>query len=301
MGPPGAGACRASARQRGGGGSHRGPGSAATGVELALVSHSQQPRARAAFMAGLRDGAPIAAGYLAVSIAIGLLWAQAEYPPLAGMLMSAGSMSSTGSFAAISVMVSGGALLELAAATAVVNLRYVLMSLALSQRLEPGIGTGGRLLMAWTVTDEIFARGMSRRRVGLPYWAGMMVLPILGWSSGTGIGAVAGNVLPDALRSAAGILLFAMFIAIVVPPARDSRPVLIVVAVAGAVSIGLAAIPGLAVGWRIILASLIAAGVGATFLPVPDDGDGGPTSEAPPPAVGNPRDAATGGMGEESP
>ena len=105
------------------------------------MSQFAHPDRRADFLAGVREGAPIGAGYLAVSIAVGLLWAQAAYPPIAGMVMSAGSMSSTGSFAAISVMVADGALLELAAATAVVNLRYVLMSLALSQRLEPGIGT----------------------------------------------------------------------------------------------------------------------------------------------------------------
>ena len=242
-------------------------------------------------MAGLRDGVPIALGYLAVSIAVGLMWAQAAYPPLAGMLMSAGSMSSTGSFAAISVMMADGALLELAAATAVVNLRYVLMSLALSQRLQPGIGTGGRLLMAWTVTDEIFARAMARPRVGLPYWGGLMTLPILGWSAGTGIGAVAGNVLPEAVRSAAGILLFAMFVAIVVPPARASRQVLAVVAVAAAISLALAAIPGLAVGWRIILASLLAAGIGASLFPVPDD-EAEPDGEPPLGPAGVPGEAA---------
>lgn len=231
------------------------------------MSYFSRSGGRGAFASGLADGAPIAAGYLAVSIAVGLLWAEAAYPPLAGMLMSAGSMSSTGSFAAISVMVADGALLELAAATAVVNLRYVLMSLALSQRLAPGIGTGGRLLMAWAVTDEIFARGMERPRVGLPYWCGLMTLPIVGWSAGTGIGAVAGNVLPASVRSAAGILLFAMFVAIVVPPARISRPVLLVVALAAAASTVFALVPGLAVGWRIIFATVLAAGIGATFLP----------------------------------
>lgn len=251
------------------------------------MSQFVRPDRRADFLAGVREGAPIGAGYLAVSIAVGLLWAQAAYPPIAGMVMSAGSMSSTGSFAAISVMVADGALLELAAATAVVNLRYVLMSLALSQRLEPGIGTGGRLLMAWTVTDEIFARAMARPRVGLVYWLGLMSLPVLGWTAGTGIGAVAGNVLPEAVRSAAGILLFAMFVAIVVPPARASRDVLAVVAFAAAISVALAAIPGLAVGWRIILASLLAAGIGASLFPVPDD-DAEPNAVVPPPAPGEP-------------
>jgi len=86
--------------------------------------------------------------------------------------------------------------------------------------------------------------------------------------------------LPASLQSAMGVLLYAMFVAIVVPPARASGPVFAVVAIAATVSMLLAGLPGLAAGWRLILATCVAAGVGATLFPVVD--------AAPPPAGGRP-------------
>ncbi|MDO5726390.1 MAG: AzlC family ABC transporter permease [Bowdeniella nasicola] len=223
------------------------------------------------FSAGLRAGIPIGLGYFAVSLAIGLYWAHGAYPPLAAAIFSATNMSSTGQFAAITIALAKGGIFELAATTLLVNLRYLLMSISLSQRLDPQLSTGKRLALAAGVTDEIYALNISRPTVQIRYYLASMILPIAGWTCGTVTGALAGQVIPPSLQSAAGILLFAMFIAIVVPPALSSHPVRVVIAVAGACALVLAFTPvirELDVGWRIIVATCIASALGATCYPI---------------------------------
>ena len=153
------------------------------------------------FATGLRDGIPIALGYFTVSIAFGLAAAAVGFPTVGLALMSATNLSSSGQFAGVAV-VAGGTVIELALTTVLVNLRYVLMSMSLSQRLEPGTSTVGRLVVAYGVTDEIFAVELGHRVVRARYAAGLMALPILGWTSGTVVGALAGEVLPESLAGA---------------------------------------------------------------------------------------------------
>lgn len=222
----------------------------------------------------MRAGIPIGLGYFAVSLAVGLYWAQAGFTPLASIIFSATSFSSTGEFASISIMAARGGLIELALTAALVNLRYLLMSASLSQRLPKSAGTGARLAIALGVTDEIYAINIGRKNLTVAHYLGSIVLPISGWSAGTFIGALAGDALPASLKAAAGILLYAMFVAIVVPPIMGSSRVAIVAAIAGGVSVVLAYAPVvnlLAFGWRVIIATLLAAGIGATFFPISAD------------------------------
>lgn len=177
----------------------------------------------------LRDSIPIALGYFTVSLAFGLYCARMGVPTALAGLISFTNLSSSGQFAGITIIGAQGSYLELAIGVALVNLRYVLMAISLGQRLGPQVGTGRRLLLAAGITDEIYALGMGRRQVGFGDYAASMVLPIIGWTSGTIVGAAAGEVLPARLVSAFGVLLYAMFVAIVVPAAAGSWQVLAVV------------------------------------------------------------------------
>lgn len=224
------------------------------------------------FGAGLRDGIPIALGYFTVCIAFGLQVVTAGMPPWVIGVQSATNLSSSGQFAGIAVIIAGGSALQLALTVAVVNLRYVLMSLSLSQKLEPGITWWQRMLVAYGVTDEIFALAMRRDRVPWTYYVGLTLVPIVGWTSGGLVGAIAGTMLPPSIQAAMGVLLYAMFVAVVVPPAKGSRSIMAVVGVAAVTSTLLAFLPvvnTIEVGWRIIIATLIAAAFGATVFPVP--------------------------------
>lgn len=219
--------------------------------------------------AALRDSTPIALGYFTVALAFGLYCARAQVPTALAGLISLTNLSSSGQFAGITIIGAQGGYLELAIGVGLVNLRYVLMSISLGQRLGPGVGAGQRLLIAAGVTDEIYALAMARDRVGFADYTASMILPIIGWTSGTVVGSVVGEVLPDALASAFGVLLYAMFVAIVVPVAKVSRPVLIVVAGAAALGILLSLLDSLDVGWRIIIVTVVVSAAAATWLPVP--------------------------------
>lgn len=220
---------------------------------------------------GLRDGLPIGLGYLSVSFTFGMMAVQTGLPVWGALLISMTNLTSAGQFAGLGVMAAGGPLAEMALTQLVINARYALMSLSLSQKLAPGIGVGSRLVMAFGNTDEIFAVAMSQpETVGRRYWFGLMILPYVGWSLGTLIGAAAYDLLPAALRSALGIAIYGMFLAILLPPAKRSRAICIVIAVAALVSMALHAVSciSLSDGTILIVAAVVAAAVGALIRPV---------------------------------
>lgn len=191
--------------------------------------------------------------------------------PWIPVTISMTNMTSAGQFAGLSIILAGGAFLELAVTTFIINLRYMLMSLALSQKLDPSMTLLERCLIAFGNTDEIFAVAMQQEgRLHASYMAGLITSPYLGWSLGTLAGATATALLPAALQSALGITIYAMFIAIILPPARKSRPVLIAVLLAAGASC-LLQYAGLSGGWAVILAAGIAAGFCALRYPIRED------------------------------
>ncbi len=165
--------------------------------------------------------------------------------------------------------------MEMALTQLVVNLRYALMSLSLSQKLHGSVGTLKRCVIAFGNTDEIFAVASSQRgSLGLRYMLGLMTAPVFGWSLGTLTGAVADTLLPDIVRSALGIALYGMFIAIVVPPMKKQGSVRAVVTISLVISTAFYYIPGLSSlspGFVIIICTLAAAGMGAYLFPLPDE------------------------------
>ena len=170
---------------------------------------------------GLKDGIPIALGYFSVSFTFGMLAVNSGMAPLHAVLISLFNLTSAGQFAGLNVILSGASLLEMALTQLVINMRYALMSLSLSQKFDSCVKTRHRLLIAYGNTDEIFAVASSKRgSVGQYYMYGLILLPVLGWVGGTLTGAIASTVMPAFVRSALGVALYGMFIAIVVPPAK---------------------------------------------------------------------------------
>lgn len=229
------------------------------------------------FPRGLRDGIPIGLGYLSVSFAFGISAVAAGVPVWGAALISMTNVTSAGQFAGLSLMAAGASLAEQALTQLVINLRYALMSLSLSQKLAPGIGLLDRLLMAFLNTDEVFAVASSQPGlVGRRYFLGLMLAPYLGWSGGTVLGGAAGAVLPAAVRSALGIAIYGMFLAIIIPPAKKQPPVRRVLVLAVALSCLVAWTPLSRVvssGFSIILCTLLAAGAGAWIFPREEVGE----------------------------
>lgn len=223
------------------------------------------------YIRGLKAGIPICLGYISVSFAFGLMAARGGMSLAAAVIISMTNLTSAGQFAGMDIILSNGGLLELALATFIINIRYMLMSLSLSQRVDPKTGTLKRLVMSFGITDEIFALSMQRSGdITFRYFLGIMTLPYVGWSLGTFLGGFASALLPELIRKSLGIAIYAMFIAIIVPPAKKSRPVLNIILIAVAVSASLNLIPvfsGLSGGWKIIISTLTASGIGAYIYP----------------------------------
>lgn len=220
---------------------------------------------------GLKDGIPIGLGYFSVSFSFGILAAAEGLTWWEAVLISMTNLTSAGQFAGLTVMSAAGSLVEMAVTQFVINLRYALMSISLSQKVDDKFKGIYRFILGYGITDEIFAVSMnSGRKVSRGYFLGLMIIPYIGWTAGTLAGAVCGNILPQIICDALGIALFGMFIAIVVPNMKHDYRVSIVVIIAIVVSCILYYVPLFSVissGFAVIICSVLAAAVGAILFP----------------------------------
>ncbi len=227
------------------------------------------------FSRGVRDGIPIALGYISVSFTFGMMAVSQGLPVWFAVAVSMTNLTSAGQFAGLSLIVSGASVLEMALTQLTINLRYALMSLSLTQKLDSSVTLADRFWISFGNTDEIFAVASGQLNpVGKKYWVGLMSMPYLGWALGTLLGAAAGNILPVSVRDALGIAIYGMFLAIIIPVAREKKPVLMVVLIAVALSGAFHWIPGLnqvSTGFVIIICALVAAGLGAWCFPVEEE------------------------------
>lgn len=225
------------------------------------------------FKKGIASGMPICIGYFSISFAFGILAVQYGFSVFEAVLISLTNLTSAGQLAAVPIIATGGTLVELAITQLVINSRYALMSVSLSQKLGKSITMLDRFILSFGNTDEVFAVAVSNiGDVGKKYMYGLIIPPILGWTSGTLIGALAGDILPASITSALSIAIYGMFIAIVVPTAKKERSTGLCVLFAIALSCVFYYIPFLKNsvpgGFTIIICSVIASAVFAFVAPV---------------------------------
>ena len=224
------------------------------------------------FKRGLIDGIPICLGYLSVSFAFGIFAVESGLSIGEALLISMTCVTSAGQLAAVPIIAAAGGLMELAISQLVINMRYALMSISLSQKLNRNVTLANRFAIAFVNTDEVFAVASSQKgSVSKWYMYGLMITPWLGWSSGTLIGAVAGNVLPAIVTSSLGVAIYGMFIAVVVPEAKKSRPTAVCVAIAVMLSCLFYYVPVLSAipsGFTIIICAVVASVIMAVAAPI---------------------------------
>ena len=228
------------------------------------------------FKKGLKDGIPIALGYLSVSFTFGLQAVNSNLSWWEAVFISLTNLTSAGQFAGLDIMIRGGGFwLEMACTQFIINIRYALMSLSLSQKVDKSVKGIHRFLTGFGITDEIFAVSMGNDEpVSNKYLYGVIILPILGWVSGTFLGAVAGQVLPDVVRSSLSLAIYGMFIAIIIPPAKKNKAVMKVIIISVLLSCAFKWIPvlnGVSSGFVIIICTVISATVGAILFPVTEE------------------------------
>lgn len=224
------------------------------------------------FTKGLKDGLPIGLGYLSVSFSFGIKAAAGGLTILQSLLISMCNMTSAGQVAGLDAMIRLAPLLEVALVQLTINIRYSLMSISLSQKLDQSMTLPHRLAASFFNTDEVFAVASSQTGLlGKSYLYGLGAMPYAGWSLGTFLGAAAGTILPASVSSALGIAIYGMFIAIIVPPAKKFRAVRLVVLLSFALSLLLTYAPlfsGVSGGVSVIVCAIVAAGAGALLFPI---------------------------------
>ncbi len=226
---------------------------------------------------GLKDGIPIALGYFAVSIAFGVTAVEMNVPGYVALLISMTNLTSAGQLAGVAIISALGTVFEIILTQLVINARYFLMSLTLSQKLDGKFTLLDRFLCAFGVTDEIFAVAVSKKEVSSRYMYGLILLPFIGWSLGTLTGALMGSFLPEIVLNALSIALFAMFIAVVIPETIENKKLIIVIVISVILSCAFYFIPLLKTvtsGIAYIICAVVASVIGAIFLPIKENDNG---------------------------
>ena len=226
---------------------------------------------------GLRDGFPIGLGYFAVAFSLGITARGAGLTPLQGWIASFLNPASAGEYALYSLIAANAMYWEIAAVIFVTNIRYLLMSAALSQKIHPNTGIGGRLLTGFCITDEIFGLGIAWPGTlsGIYLGTAFLLADVL-WSTGTMAGIIAGNILPGNVVTALSVAIYGMFLAIIIPPARKNRVVAVLVPVAFLCSFAASRLlSSLSEGMRTVILTVTLSAAAALLFPIQEKPEGG--------------------------
>jgi len=226
------------------------------------------------FKSGLKDGIPIFLGYLAVSFAFGVFCITKGLTPIVAIITSLTNVTSAGQFAGVKLMIITASFIEIFLTTLLINLRYSLMSIALTQKLDDSVKTYHKLIFGFGVTDEVFAIAVQKEKITHKYMYGLILLPIIGWTLGTALGCFLSDVLPERILDALGISLYAMFIAIIIPEARKKLSVFLVVLLSAGLGILFYYTPYLkevSIGFQIIIITIVSSLFGALVFPIKDE------------------------------
>lgn len=225
------------------------------------------------FKRGFKAGFPIGLGYLSVSFTFGIMAISYGFSWWQAVLISMLTVTSAGQFAGIGIMIHPGQYIEMLISQLTINVRYSFMSISVSQKADSKFKGIYRWLLGFMMTDEIFAVASQEPAVSRSFFSGLCVLPYIGWSLGTLIGALLGSILPERLMSALSLAIYGMFVAIVVPEMKKSRPVIVVVILAALFSCLFRYLPlltSVSSGISITICAICAAAIGAVLFPVAD-------------------------------
>lgn len=224
---------------------------------------------------GFRDGLPICLGYFTVSFAFGMMAKQSGLTILQAVILSVTNVTSAGQFAGLSLIAASASYFEMALTQLIINMRYFLMSCSLSQNLDGSVTILDRFLMSYGITDEIFGVSACRKeKVTADYFFALVAISVFGWTFGTFMGVVSGSILPDHVVSALGIALYGMFIAIIIPPAKQNRVILTAIVITMCASWLFSVIPvikNISSGFKIIILTITIAGGAAYLHPVEEE------------------------------
>jgi len=225
---------------------------------------------RSDYLKGMYHGLPIGLGYLSVSFGFGITAVNAGLSVLEAVGISLTNLTSAGQVAGVAIIAAAGTLIEMIITQLVINIRYSLMAISLSQKVDGSFNTLQRLLVSFGITDEIYAVAIAQpNKINATYMKGLILTPMIGWVSGTLLGGIAGNILPEMLTATMGIMLYGMFIAIIVPPAKKEHSIILAIGLAIAINTLLYyCLPMINSGFAVVISALLSSVVTALFFPV---------------------------------
>lgn len=229
------------------------------------------------FKRGLKSGIPIGIGYLSVSFTFGILAVSYGFEWWQALIIAMTTLTSAGQLAGIGIMVNPAQYAEMLISQLTINIRYSFMSVSLSQKTSEDFRGIKRWIFGFFITDEIFAVASGQSQVTTKFFAGLTVFPYCGWASGTLLGGLAGNILPENVTNALCLAIYGMFIAIIAPEAKKSAKLFAVIAVSAGLSCALFYLPlfeNLSEGLSVSICAVAAAIFGALAFPVKEENDG---------------------------
>ncbi len=228
---------------------------------------------RSQYLKGMYHGLPIGLGYLSVSFGFGILAVKSGLNIAEATFISLTNMTSAGQAAGVGIIAASGTIIEMILTQLIINVRYSLMAISLTQKLDDSFTTPQRILVSFGITDEIFAVASSYPgKLDTVYMKGLILTPMIGWVGGTLLGAAAGELLPMLVTDSLGILLYGMFIAIIIPPCKKQPPVIAAIIIAAAVSTAITFFaPFISAGFAVIISSVVSAIITAAVFPVKED------------------------------
>ena len=225
---------------------------------------------------GLAAGIPIALGYMSVSFTFGIMAVSYGLAWWQALIISMTTVTSAGQFAGIGIMIHPGQYFQMLISQITINIRYSFMSISVGQKADSRFKGFSRWILGFMMTDEIFAVATQEESVSRSFFAGLATLPYIGWALGTLFGSILGSILPERLMSALSLAIYGMFVAIVVPEMKKSRPVVLVVILAILLSCMFYYVPFLSTissGITITVVAVAAAVIASLLFPVMDEAD----------------------------
>lgn len=223
----------------------------------------------------MKKGIPIGLGYLAVSFSFGIWAYEGGMPIWMVIFISLSNLTSSGQFAGTQLIFEAASFFEIGLSVFIINIRYLLMSLSLTQKLSKDTKNYQKLIFGYGITDEVFALASIRdRELTAPFMYGLILAPTIGWTGGTALGAIMGSILPASISEAMGIALYSMFIAIIIPPAKKSKPIVGAIVISVVITCIIKYVPFLSFisgGFTLIIATVVSACIMAVVAPIKDE------------------------------
>jgi len=218
------------------------------------------------FKDGVVDALAIFVGYFTTAIAFGLMTITLSFSLLETWLMSFFVYAGSSQFLILSLIRGGSSLISIVISVFFINSRYIFMASSLSGSLDTNKSVWRKIFAGFSTTDEVFSlASFKAKNITWPYFVGLSLTSWIGWWSGSIVGATIGDFLPDIIKRASIITVYAMFASILGGESKKSFKAVIVFLFSALLNSLLLLVFSLPSGFSIVV-SMLSGAVLASFI-----------------------------------